>query len=142
MAAPTFQPAFPPPSVTRLLRVEGLAIFIAALAAYHLIGGNWWLFALLILAPDLAFLAALAGAGTGVRAYNLAHTYSVPIALGVIGQFAGLGWALPVAAIWVAHIGMDRALGYGLKYPSRMSATHLGWIGKDRREANHRADAS
>lgn len=133
--------AFPPPAVIRLLRIEGLAVLAAALAMFHLSGGNWWLFALLIFAPDLAFLAVLAGTGAGIRAYNFAHTYSVPLVLAAFGQVVGIGWVLPVALIWVAHIGMDRALGYGLKYPGLMSATHLGGIGRDRREPSGRANA-
>ena len=35
-----------------------------------------------------------------------------------------------VGAILVAHTGMDRAAGYGLKYPDAFGATHLGWRGK------------
>ena len=33
--------------------------------------------------------------------------------------------AAKVALIWLAHIGMDRLLGYGLKYPSAFKDTHL-----------------
>jgi hypothetical protein len=40
-------------------------------------------------------------------------------------------WPLagPLALIWLAHIGIDRALGYGLKYASGFGFTHLGRIG-------------
>ena len=34
--------------------------------------------------------------------------------------------------IWLAHIGIDRALGYGLKYSTGFGFTHLGRIGKER----------
>jgi hypothetical protein len=34
-----------------------------------------------------------------------------------------------VALIWLAHIGFDRALGYGLKYKAGFGFTHLGRIG-------------
>jgi hypothetical protein len=37
---------------------------------------------------------------------------------------------LLIAMIWLAHIGFDRALGYGLKYASGFGFTHLGRIGK------------
>lgn len=124
---------FPPPGVTALLRLEGLAVLAAAVAAHHFTGGNWWLFALLILAPDLAFIGYAAGRKAGATAYNLTHTYSVPALLGAAVWWAGGSWALPVALIWVAHIGMDRAVGYGLKYPDTDHATHLGWIGKARK---------
>ena len=124
---------FPPGHVTTLLRVEGLVVFVAALVAFHLSGGNWWLFALLILAPDLAMFGLLAGPGAGARIYNLAHTYSVPLLIGGLAWLAGAAWLVPFALIWVAHIAMDRALGYGLKYPGIDHATHLGWIGKARK---------
>lgn len=126
---------FPPTEVAAVLRVEGLAVFVTAVAAFQVTGGNWWLFLVLILAPDLAMLGALAGQRIGAWSYNLAHTYSVPLVLGGLGWFAGVAWLLPVALIWVAHIGADRALGYGLKYPALDHATHLGWIGKARRAA-------
>jgi hypothetical protein len=121
---------FPPTEISTLLRVEGLVAFVAAVTAFQLLGGNWWLFAALILAPDLAFFGALAGYRTGARIYNIAHTYSLPAVLGGLSWLTGTAWLVPVALIWIAHIGIDRAIGYGLKYPELDHATHLGWIGK------------
>ncbi len=117
---------FPPRSVTTLLRVENAVILAGAVTAYGLAGGNWWLFALLLLAPDLSFLAYSAGEQTGARVYNLVHTYALPAVLGAIGWFGGVDWLVPVALVWIAHIGMDRALGFGLKYPASFKDTHLG----------------
>ncbi len=139
MSLPTGS-GFPPGHVTALLRLEGLAVFAASLAAFHVLGGNWWLFALLLLAPDLAMLGGLAGPRFGAPLYNYAHTYSLPLALGGAAWFAGATWLVPFALIWAAHIGMDRALGYGLKYDS-FNETHLGLIGKARKAQQH-ADAS
>ena len=126
---------FPPTEVAAVLRVEGLAVFVAAVAAFHFTGGNWWLFLVLILAPDLAMLGALAGNRIGAWTYNLAHTYSVPLILGGLGWFAGVDWLVPVALIWMAHIGIDRAFGYGLKYPGLDHQTLLGLIGPAKRAA-------
>ena len=134
-------PGFPPKSVTTLLRLEGAAVLIAAIAAYQILGGDWWIFALLILAPDLSMFGLLAGETTGARIYNAAHTYIVPGALAAIGWFGGIDWLTPLALIWIAHIGMDRAVGYGLKYPGFDHHTHLGLIGKARK-AQKLADAS
>jgi hypothetical protein len=128
--APNQTSGFPPTEISALLRVEGLVAFVAAVTAFQLLGGNWWLFAALILAPDLAFFGALAGCRTGARIYNIAHTYSLPAVLGTLAWLAGATWLIPVALIWIAHIGIDRAIGYGLKYPELDHATHLGWIGK------------
>jgi hypothetical protein len=132
---------FPPKDVTVMLRLEGLVAFIASLYAYQALGGNWWIFAVLILAPDLAMLGLLRGQVFGARLYNAAHTYTVPALLGALAYAAGAAWLLPLAVIWIAHIGLDRALGYGLKYPGLDHHTHLGLIGKAKRKAQKLADA-
>ncbi len=124
---------YPPHSVVRALRLEGFVALAAAVTAYWFLGGNWWVFPLLLLAPDLSFLAYSADEKTGAKVYNLAHTYTVPAVLGAIGWFGGIGWLVPVALIWVAHIGMDRALGYGLKYPGSFKDTHLGSMGRSKK---------
>jgi hypothetical protein len=118
--------------------VEGFIIFIGALVGFTIIGGNWWLFAVLILGPDLSFLGALAGKKAGSAAYNIAHTYTAPALLALLASVSGLGWLYPVSVIWVAHIGADRALGYGLKYPGTFDHTHLGLIGKAKAHAHAR----
>lgn len=128
-------PGIPPRSVTRLLRLDGLAMAVAAITAYAVVGGNWWLFALLILAPDLAMLGLVLGEKTGATIYNWVHSYTLPIILGAAGYFVGPAWLLPLALIWAAHIGIDRAIGYGLKYPDAIDHTHLGLMGKAKKAA-------
>ena len=125
----------PPRSVSILLRLEGLTALSAAVTAYWFLGGNWWLFALLLLAPDLAFFAYAAGEKTGAKIYNLVHTYTLPAMLGAIGWFGGVTWLVPLALIWLSHIGMDRAVGYGFKYPGRDGWTHIGLMGKAKKAA-------
>jgi hypothetical protein len=124
---------YPPRSVIVTLRLEGLIALAAALTAYWFLDGNWWVFALLLFAPDLSFLGYSAGEKTGAKLYNLAHTYTLPALLGAIGWFGGLPWLVHLALIWLAHIGMDRALGYGLKYPGSFKDTHLGRMGKHKK---------
>ena len=112
-----------------LIRLEGLTLFAGMILLYTIGSGPWWLFAILFLAPDLSFVAYLAGPKFGAIAYNAAHSYLAPMALMVTGF--GMNWplALSIATIWFAHIGFDRALGYGLKYFAGFSFTHLGRIG-------------
>ena len=109
-----------------LLRVEGAAALAVAVALYGVRGGNWALFAALLLVPDLSMLGYRAGAAAGAACYNAAHTYLAPIALGGVGLAAGNAAVPLLALIWAAHIGLDRALGYGLKYPDGFTTTHLG----------------
>jgi hypothetical protein len=106
------------------LRLEGLVAGVLAVAAYAMLGASWWLFAALILAPDLAMLGYVRGPRSGAAVYNLAHTYVLPVVLGALGFGIHLPLLMAVAAIWVAHIGFDRAMGYGLKLGD-FKATHL-----------------
>lgn len=108
-----------------LLRAEGLAAFIAALAYYQHLQGNWWMFALLLLSPDLAMVGYLVNTRVGAIAYNAVHTYIAPLLLVAISLVSSNPLLLQLAVIWMAHIGMDRVAGYGLKYTSAFKATHL-----------------
>jgi hypothetical protein len=113
-----------------LLRLEGAALFAGATAAYFGLGHPWWMYLVLFLAPDLAFAAYLAGSRAGAASYNAVHATLGPLALVAIGLFTGIGWVTGVALIWAAHVGIDRALGYGLKYAAGFHLTHLGPIGR------------
>lgn len=112
-----------------LLRLEGLAALVAALVGYHLTGGSWWLFALLFLLPDLALAGYAFSSRVGAIAYNAAHTYVAPCVLAGLSSLDVVSDAWPVCLVWVAHIGLDRALGLGLKFASGFRYTHLGAIG-------------
>jgi len=117
-------------AVRILLRLEGLALFASMLLIYALWGGSWWIFVLLLLLPDVSLAAYLASPGTGAIAYNAAHSAVLPAALAALGLALDERAMVSVAIIWLAHIGMDRALGYGLKYDAGFGFTHLGRIGK------------
>jgi len=112
------------------LRAEGLAALLFSVLLYAQTGRGWLFFGLLLLAPDLSMLGYAAGARTGALVYNLAHTYTAPVLLAGVALLLDQGTALAVALVWGAHIGMDRALGYGLKLPSGFQDTHLGRIGR------------
>ncbi len=118
--------------VTRLLRLEGAAVLAAAVAAYAFIGGAWPLFALLLLAPDLAMIGYRFGPVVGAAAYNAVHAYLAPAALGAAGLALGAPVMQGLALIWLAHIGLDRTLGFGLKYATGFGDTYLGRIGRSR----------
>jgi hypothetical protein len=88
--------------------------------------------ALLFLAPDLSFAAYLGGPRLGAIVYDCAHSYVLPLASGIALAASGNADKLPFVLIWTAHIGFDRALGYGLKYPTGFGDTHLGPMGRAR----------
>jgi hypothetical protein len=111
-----------------LLRVEGGVLLAIGATFYWVNGGSWVLFALLILAPDVSMLGYLFGPKVGAVTYNLFHTYALPASLATFGVLAGSPLAVSVALIWFAHIGMDRLVGYGLKYTSGFKDTHLNRV--------------
>jgi hypothetical protein len=134
---------------TIILRLEGLALALACLWLFSLFHQSWWLFALLILTPDLSMLGYLAGPKVGAALYNAAHSWVT------VAGFFFLFWYFPEWFDWIndtygyfsgkdtggvlllslpfilgAHIGIDRVLGYGLKHRTGFKDTHLGRIGK------------
>jgi hypothetical protein len=111
------------PSV--LLRVEGLAVAAGALALYFHLGFGWILLVVLALAPDLSAAGYAFGPRVGAVTYDVGHCEALPVAVGVIGVLHGADGHIQVALIWLTHIGADRLLGYGLKYPTAFKDTHL-----------------
>ncbi|MBR1160540.1 DUF4260 domain-containing protein [Bradyrhizobium elkanii] len=120
----------PTGGVRTLLRLEGLVLFLGMTLLYAQWEGSWLVYVLLFLVPDLSFAAYLAGPRVGAIVYNAAHSYLAPVALMTLGFAAAAPLVLSIAMIWLAHIGIDRALGYGLKYSKGFGFTHLGRIGK------------
>jgi hypothetical protein len=112
-----------------LLRLEGLTLFAGMTLLYAVWGGSWWVYAVLFLAPDLSLAAYQAGPRFGAIVYNAAHSYMAPTIMMTLGFGLASPLTLSIALIWLAHIGFDRALGFGLKYPAGFGYTHLGRIG-------------
>jgi hypothetical protein len=114
------------------LRLEGLAAFVIGVALFGASGGNWLFLIPLLLLPDVSAIGYFAGPRIGAFAYNLVHNW-VP---GFVTLGFGVWLASPAitlgAAILIAHVGMDRAVGYGLKLPSSFHNTHLGRMGRTR----------
>src|ERR1700712_2066995 len=113
-----------------MLRLEGLTLFVGMTLLYAVWDGSWWVYAILFLAPDLSFAAYLVSPRAGAIVYNAAHSYMAPMALMTTGFALSAPLVLSIAMIWLAHIGIDRALGYGLKYSAGFGFTHLGRVGR------------
>ena len=119
-------------AVRTWLRLEGLAAFVIGVALFGASGGNWLFLVPLLLLPDVSAIGYLAGPRIGAFTYNVVHNW-VPgfVTLGIGAWLASLEITL-AAAILIAHVGMDRAVGYGLKLPSSFHDTHLGRMGRTR----------
>lgn len=134
----SFPGASHPASVLLLLRAEGLAVAAVSVALYADTGASWWLFAALWLVPDLSMLGYLGGSCRGARVYNAVHSYVTPGALALSAHLLHANGLLPISLIWINHIGVDRLLGYGLKFSDGFKWTHLGRLGK--RETRAKAE--
>lgn len=118
------------PWVRRWLRAEGVAAFVGGILAWVWLGGHpVWLIAL-ILVPDVAMAGYLRGPHVGAIAYNLAHNWASAAAVASLGLLLQVQGLVLAGVLLAAHTGMDRGLGYGLKYPTAFQDTHLGRIGR------------
>lgn len=117
-------------AVDVILRAEALALFVAGVAAYLQMNGDglWLLPALL--APDLSIIGYVGGPRLGAIAYNLVHNLATALVVLAVGWFAAIPLLALSGAVLVAHVGMDRTLGFGLKLPTDFKETHLGRIGR------------
>ena len=113
-----------------LLRLEALAVFVLALSLYWQLAYSWPLFWSTVLLPDLAILGYFINSRVGARLYNITHAKLLPGALAVVAIVISNSLCSALALVWFVHIGLDRMLGYGLKYPEGFKHTHLGMIGK------------
>lgn len=115
-------------------RVEGLIIFVIGVALFWHWREvmPWWAVLPIFLAPDLSFFGYLLGPRAGAFCYNAVHIYAFGAALLAIGLVLPSPLVAALGALWLAHSGFDRLLGYGLKSPESFNVTHLGRIGQQR----------
>jgi hypothetical protein len=117
-------------AVDIILRAEQLAICGAGIGLWLANGGTPWLLIPAWLLVDLSMVGYLGGPRLGSITYNAAHNMVLPIVLIGLGWWTGNPWMLLAGAVFITHVGLDRALGYGLKLPTDFRDTHLGRIGK------------
>ncbi|WP_238385274.1 DUF4260 domain-containing protein [Nesterenkonia muleiensis] len=115
-------------------RAENTAIALGVVLVVIALGQPWWVLLAAFLVFDLSALGYLISQRAGALCYNLVHNYTVPAALIAVWAVlqwrdAEASWLVLLAACWVFHVAVDRALGYGLKL-GPFKHTHLGIIGK------------
>src|SRR5690625_4036603 len=108
-----------------LIHVEGLIVLLLSIYVYSLTDFGWLLFIPLLLVPDISMLGYLSNNRIGAIIYNIFHTYTTPVLLITISLFFSLQILLAIGLIWTAHIGMDRTVGFGLKYQTDFKDNHL-----------------
>jgi hypothetical protein len=112
------------------LRLEGAAALVAGAAIYIAQGGPAILLLPFLLAVDASMAGYLRGPRLGAALYNIAHSWAIGLLVLGTGAAAGITPVVLAGAVLVAHAGMDRLAGYGLKYPTSFGDTHLGRIGR------------
>ncbi len=115
-----------------ILRLEGFAMAAAGTAIFIATGTSWWLFLALAFLPDVSFAAYARGPVVGAFAYNAFHSTTGALVLAGLGWFMDAPSVVAAGGVWLVHVGFDRTLGHGLKYPSDFHSAHLGRIGSGR----------
>jgi hypothetical protein len=128
MNTPTLSDGAVTGAVRTWLRAEGLSVLTLSVLLYWHSESSWWMFLGLLLTPDLAMLPYLLNPRVGGLSYNIVHSYLLPLGLATVAIAVYRVGMLPFLWIWTAHIGMDRVLGYGLKYSTSFARTHLGTL--------------
>lgn len=114
--------------VRTTLHFEGAALALLAFVLVWPALPGVWLCLLIFMLPDVSMLGYLLNKRLGAAIYNVAHSTIGPIVLLVYGYHSNpAGWVYVIGGLWLAHIGVDRVFGYGLKYPSSFAHTHLSW---------------
>lgn len=111
-----------------ILHLEGFTVLGLSIYFYSVHEFSWILFIVLLFAPDLSMIGYVKNNQFGAVLYNIFHTYIIPLALLLIGILIDSHVLLMISLIWIAHIGMDRMVGYGLKYPTDFKDTHLNKV--------------
>lgn len=109
-----------------------MAVFVAATFVYFEGGFDWAFYAILFFAFDISIVGYLFSNRIGALLYNFGHSLIMPSFLVVIYLVLGNNTALGLGCLWFAHVGFDRAMGFGLKFSSGFMHTHLGDMGKNK----------
>ncbi|GAA0413717.1 MAG: DUF4260 domain-containing protein [Bacillota bacterium] len=107
------------------MHLEGAAVLMISIFFYAMYDFSWFVFAIFLLVPDISMVGYMKNTKSGATLYNIFHSYILPVLLVVIGFLFLYSFLIMIALIWIAHIGMDRMIGYGLKYPTAFKDTHL-----------------
>ena len=110
----------------RYLQIDGLVLFAATIVLFAATHEHWWIFPMLLFVPDVFILGYLKSPRFGALLYNVGHSYLAPSVTIVVGWRASSLLTVASGIIWLGHVGLDRFLGYGLKYDENFKSTHLG----------------
>lgn len=124
-------------SVHTVQRIEAATIVLLSVVAVVAVYPRWWWVILAaFLVFDLSMLGYVRSPAAGAVSYNAVHNYVWPAVLALFALVAASAsptfstLAGVLACAWAFHVGVDRALGFGLKLPDAFTHTHLGRFGR------------
>jgi hypothetical protein len=107
-------------------RIGAGFVFLACVYFYYYLHFNFLWFVIFLFSVDIFMLGYLLNPKIGAHIYNLGHSTIIPAILLVFGTAYTNNYLLAAGIIWLAHVGWDRAFGYGLKFRDGFKHTHLG----------------
>jgi len=118
-----------------IVSLEYAIAAVLVLAFYVIVGQfDWWWLFILFLVVDISAIGYFFGNKIGALTYNLGHSLIGPGVLALLYIMTSNQAFLFVTLVWLFHIFVDRALGYGLKHTEGFHHTHLGPIGKAKKK--------
>lgn len=118
-------------TLKQIISAEYLVAAILVAVFYVVVGGfAWYWLPVLFLVFDISMVGYAINNRIGALTYNIGHSLIGPGLLAVIYIATSSEDILFVTLLWLFHIFVDRAMGYGLKHVEGFHHTHLGKIGK------------
>ncbi len=111
--------------VKPLIQFEYAFAFLLTLVLYWSSDFSLLLFFVLLFVPDFSMLGYVINNRIGAIVYNVGHSFLLPLVLLCISIYLQNALLVSISFIWLAHIFMDRALGFGLKYADSFKHTHI-----------------
>ncbi len=109
-----------------LVKFEYLLLAVLVAMFYIKVGEfAWYWLPVLFLAFDITMIGYLFNKRVGALIYNIGHSLVGPGLLAMFYVFTLSEAALFIALLWLFHIFVDRALGFGLKHPTGFGHTHM-----------------
>ncbi|MFS0816561.1 DUF4260 domain-containing protein [Lysinibacillus sp. 1P01SD] len=112
----------------KIISLEYVIAFMITVFFYWHLNFSWLYFIVFLLLPDITMVGYVLNTKIGALFYNIGHSFALPAVLLIIGFMVASPSLLAAALIWLSHIFLDRALGYGLKYEEAFTKTHLQQI--------------
>jgi hypothetical protein len=115
-----------------ILKLESLAMVIFAGLIYYQMNefmylnfSRFYLIILVWLSIDISMAGYLVNKKLGAFTYNLIHNYALSLVFLITGAFFQNFDVISIGLILMIHVGIDRLLGFGLKYSSGFKDTHI-----------------